>query len=187
MCDCDIVSQTDLSEFTAPDSCGGEVTVVFYAVDACQNKVECSATFTVNPPVEVEVNLTDDIYIESCMSKTEVNGAFTSWINGFSVSGGCNPQIYGLEGFTAADVCIGDTVVITFTVTDQCIDVKQYAARFGVAAPPELTVSCPDDVYIGSCTSQEEINTAFTAWIERSEEHTSELQSRGHLVCRLLL
>src|SRR5207253_10306887 len=25
------------------------------------------------------------------------------------------------------------------------------------------------------------------AWILRSEEHTSELQSRGHLVCRLLL
>src|SRR5690625_2899138 len=166
MCDCDIVSQTDLSEFTAPDSCGGEVTVVFYAVDACQNKVECSATFTVNPPEEVVVNLSDDLYIESCMSQTEVNGAFTSWINGFSVSGGCNPQISGLEGFTAPDVCIGDTVVITFTVTDQCIDVKQYTARFGVAAPPELTVSCPDDVYIGSCTSQEEINTAFTALIE---------------------
>src|SRR5690625_6313437 len=27
----------------------------------------------------------------------------------------------------------------------------------------------------------------FLRWIERSEEHTSELQSRGHLVCRLLL
>src|SRR5690625_6441100 len=26
-----------------------------------------------------------------------------------------------------------------------------------------------------------------SAWPERSEEHTSELQSRGHLVCRLLL
>src|SRR5207253_5066068 len=25
------------------------------------------------------------------------------------------------------------------------------------------------------------------AWKKRSEEHTSELQSRGHLVCRLLL
>src|SRR5690625_6436870 len=25
------------------------------------------------------------------------------------------------------------------------------------------------------------------AFVERSEEHTSELQSRGHLVCRLLL
>src|SRR5690625_6713375 len=29
--------------------------------------------------------------------------------------------------------------------------------------------------------------TYRTALIERSEEHTSELQSRGHLVCRLLL
>src|SRR5207253_10401374 len=28
---------------------------------------------------------------------------------------------------------------------------------------------------------------AFFAPLERSEEHTSELQSRGHLVCRLLL
>src|SRR5690625_5953949 len=27
----------------------------------------------------------------------------------------------------------------------------------------------------------------FVAWNGRSEEHTSELQSRGHLVCRLLL
>src|SRR5690625_7108563 len=27
----------------------------------------------------------------------------------------------------------------------------------------------------------------FSKWLFRSEEHTSELQSRGHLVCRLLL
>src|SRR5690625_6551984 len=31
------------------------------------------------------------------------------------------------------------------------------------------------------------INTAFDDTGVRSEEHTSELQSRGHLVCRLLL
>src|SRR5437870_7677620 len=30
-------------------------------------------------------------------------------------------------------------------------------------------------------------STSFETWTERSEEHTSELQSRGHLVCRLLL
>src|SRR5437870_13875149 len=29
--------------------------------------------------------------------------------------------------------------------------------------------------------------TALGVSVERSEEHTSELQSRGHLVCRLLL
>src|SRR5690625_1315802 len=31
------------------------------------------------------------------------------------------------------------------------------------------------------------ISTRFLPLINRSEEHTSELQSRGHLVCRLLL
>src|SRR5690625_5469197 len=31
------------------------------------------------------------------------------------------------------------------------------------------------------------IDDPFTALYFRSEEHTSELQSRGHLVCRLLL
>src|SRR5690625_6029760 len=30
------------------------------------------------------------------------------------------------------------------------------------------------------------VNLLFGAFISRSEEHTSELQSRGHLVCRLL-
>src|SRR5690625_6592971 len=29
--------------------------------------------------------------------------------------------------------------------------------------------------------------TETEEWLNRSEEHTSELQSRGHLVCRLLL
>src|SRR5437870_9623402 len=32
----------------------------------------------------------------------------------------------------------------------------------------------------------EELRKELVAWV-RSEEHTSELQSRGHLVCRLLL
>src|SRR5690625_6115423 len=36
------------------------------------------------------------------------------------------------------------------------------------------------------CKNNEEFITAFFA-AARSEEHTSELQSRGHLVCRLLL
>src|SRR5690625_6254101 len=39
------------------------------------------------------------------------------------------------------------------------------------ADPAERTSTCPSD----------------RAVMKRSEEHTSELQSRGHLVCRLLL
>src|SRR5439155_25155124 len=37
----------------------------------------------------------------------------------------------------------------------------------------------------GTCPASVAVWTAFEAG--RSEEHTSELQSRGHLVCRLLL
>src|SRR5690625_6917600 len=36
-------------------------------------------------------------------------------------------------------------------------------------------------------TSTDVVDTALSYLLKRSEEHTSELQSRGHLVCRLLL
>src|SRR5690625_5463282 len=36
------------------------------------------------------------------------------------------------------------------------------------------------------CDNDDEMQAAVD-WVKRSEEHTSELQSRGHLVCRLLL
>src|SRR5690606_40552490 len=36
-------------------------------------------------------------------------------------------------------------------------------------------------------SSQMETPASERAWVERSEEHTSELQSRENLVCRLLL
>src|SRR5207253_6692462 len=44
-------------------------------------------------------------------------------------------------------------------------------------------------VFFSSCYvhSRKPEETIFRACANRSEEHTSELQSRGHLVCRLLL
>src|SRR5258707_15497195 len=39
----------------------------------------------------------------------------------------------------------------------------------------------------GSCVSESSVITYFTSCKTRSEEHTSELQSRQYLVCRLLL
>src|SRR5690625_5482594 len=41
--------------------------------------------------------------------------------------------------------------------------------------------------FILNFLKKEEVDTHLTVRKERSEEHTSELQSRGHLVCRLLL
>src|SRR5690625_6913076 len=54
------------------------------------------------------------------------------------------------------------------------------AGGSSMAGPP-APASCLDRSVASSASS------FFTERSKRSEEHTSELQSRGHLVCRLLL
>src|SRR2546422_2069348 len=67
-------------------------------------------------------------------------------------------------------------------------------ARDGAAFPPSLTVREVLMYYArlhadgtGEPAAQRLVREAFDASGLRSEEHTSELQSRLHLVCRLLL
>src|SRR5690625_6793479 len=60
------------------------------------------------------------------------------------------------------------------------------------ASPPSVRVFARCAPRPGPPTSAEPVGSrtqpvATTAAAARSEEHTSELQSRGHLVCRLLL
>src|SRR6267143_6491822 len=62
---------------------------------------------------------------------------------------------------------------------------------FNDTATTEIyTLSLHDALPIGSCPGQKRFTTfslTMTAVPVRSEEHTSELQSQFHLVCRLLL
>src|SRR5690625_5825335 len=54
----------------------------------------------------------------------------------------------------------------------------------------QLPISTPNTdspVFSGPLPEKIQMNTMPESTGERSEEHTSELQSRGHLVCRLLL
>src|SRR5437870_9262571 len=63
---------------------------------------------------------------------------------------------------------------------------------FNDTAPTEIyTLSLHDALPISGCQVRLRrsnwMGFAGANWRQRSEEHTSELQSRGHLVCRLLL
>src|SRR5690625_7070218 len=59
-------------------------------------------------------------------------------------------------------------------------DVVELCKVFRHDEPLPVTIAIPDDLlFVG----EQNIRSA----VARSEEHTSELQSRGHLVCRLLL
>src|SRR3712207_7121553 len=66
-------------------------------------------------------------------------------------------------------------------------DFRTYFLRGARATPPRYRVSTKQMIEeVRSCTFE----GAFELWVRsfrRSEEHTSELQSRQYLVCRLLL
>src|SRR3712207_8823129 len=48
----------------------------------------------------------------------------------------------------------------------------------------DATTACLDEQFVDPCPGSEPMNPGLP---KRSEEHTSELQSRQYLVCRLLL
>src|SRR5207253_10644226 len=60
-------------------------------------------------------------------------------------------------------------------------EVNSDRARFGAQHLPELE----GEIFGASCAEGHDGREDSTAALRRSEEHTSELQSRGHLVCRL--
>src|SRR5258708_17662851 len=52
-----------------------------------------------------------------------------------------------------------------------------------IGLPSSVTATAP-----ARCSARKSVSTApLLPWVARSEEHTSELQSPDHLVCRLLL
>src|SRR5437870_10759602 len=85
---------------------------------------------------------------------------------------------------------IRDDNVVTVTPQMDREDVARLVAKYDVVAVPVIddqnrlvgTITVDDVVDIVGQEASEDIFRGL-----RSEEHTSELQSRGHLVCRLLL
>src|SRR5438270_4147752 len=71
------------------------------------------------------------------------------------------------------------------TCTEENFIVKAGAQR--VAAELGLAVVVPDTSPRGLKISGEDASYDFARNLQRSEEHTSELQSQSNLVCRLLL
>src|SRR5690554_7331260 len=64
----------------------------------------------------------------------------------------------------------------------QSVDGFSFAIGSGLSTPVVLTNDLIENETILAA-----VNTTSTPELARSEEHTSELQSRPHLVCRLLL
>src|SRR5207244_4651199 len=67
---------------------------------------------------------------------------------------------------------------------------KRARPRFTPSEIGEQPVACAPKNFTGLSSTQPSVTSslkAFAIFVMRSEEHTSELQSPDHLVCRLLL
>src|SRR3989442_10961064 len=62
-----------------------------------------------------------------------------------------------------------------------------YTTLFRSRTPHGTALSVHRQFFVGAWLSHREVRRRTSRCESRSEEHTSELQSRPHLVCRLLL
>src|SRR5690625_5768442 len=82
-------------------------------------------------------------------------------------------------------------------ICDECVDLCNDIIREELEAAVETeseSLPTPHEIHeflngyvIGQESAKKVLSVAVYNHYKRSEEHTSELQSRGHLVCRLLL
>eukprot|EP01022_Parablepharisma_sp_SALTPOND_P019614 TRINITY_DN3385_c0_g1_i13.p1 TRINITY_DN3385_c0_g1~~TRINITY_DN3385_c0_g1_i13.p1 ORF type:complete len:212 (+),score=33.27 TRINITY_DN3385_c0_g1_i13:164-799(+) len=131
---------TDLTGFTAPNFCGGEVTIAYVAEDDCGQTAECTSTFIVTPAPELTITCPADHTLESCLTQDEVDAAFDQWISEFNYDGGCNTTATDLTGFTAPNFCGGE-VTIAYVAEDDCGQTAECTSTFMVMPAPELTVT----------------------------------------------
>ncbi len=108
--------QLSVSPELAPPACGGSFIVTFTVTDVCE-PTSCTATFSVAPAPDLTVECPDDVNIPECTSAEEIQDAFDDWLDGFSHSGGCDPQENALPT-TPPDECDGGMIVFEYEVTD---------------------------------------------------------------------
>nr|WP_320021551.1 gliding motility-associated C-terminal domain-containing protein [uncultured Draconibacterium sp.] len=147
----------------APAACGGSTTVTWTVSSDCEDDVTASATFTVTEAPVVALNAPEAETIAACTSQEDVNTAFTNWLTEVSYSGGCNTTI--ADNNTGAPAACGGSTTVTWTVSSDCEDDVTASATFTVTEAPVVALNAPEAETIAACTSQEDVNTAFTNWL----------------------
>ncbi|WP_167614492.1 SprB repeat-containing protein, partial [Maribellus sediminis] len=103
---------------TAPDSCGGEITVVWTVSSDCESDVMDSAVFVVTAAPAVSLTPPANDTLDACSTGAEIASAFSEWLGSVSYDGGCNATIDNGNP-TAPDSCGGEITVV-WTVSSDC-------------------------------------------------------------------
>src|SRR5690606_41321354 len=100
----------------------------------------------------------------------------------------CFVMLRSIQGLSYTDRCAPRPTLFPYTTVFRSSDVHQGPALCGILQQPGME----GRYQRGALAASGQIAPlvpAYHAWLlqDRSEEHTSELQSRENLVCRLLL
>jgi hypothetical protein len=153
----------------APAYCGGTVTVTYTVSDKCYQGTTRTATFTITPAPAVVVNGPENSTSSSCLyvDQVAVNAAFSAWLTGFTVSGGCAPVGSFGEGTPQAPALCGGTVTVTYNVTDKCYQGTTRTATFTITAPAPVVINAANNATYSACAfaNQAAADAAFAAWL----------------------
>ncbi|MCK3685306.1 hypothetical protein, partial [Maribellus sp. YY47] len=145
-----------------PNACGDSITVRFSLNDPCLEPNYCEATFVVSAAPAISATPPDDLTLGTCLSQDSVNAAYDAWAASGVVEGGCG-LVVDIDKSAAPDACGGE-VVVTWTISSDCADTIVAMRTFKVTAAPAISATPPEDLTLGTCLSQDSVNTAYDAW-----------------------
>jgi hypothetical protein len=143
-------TETDLSFFTPPATCGGTLTIQYEVTDICGNVGTCSSSFTVEP-LDLAVTVPDDAYEAACQTQDEIDLAFSLWLAEFDYIGGCGVTTTDFSTLEPPNAC-GGTIIVNYSASDICGQVENGSAIFTIHFPNDVsqepTFNAPADITI---------------------------------------
>lgn len=170
-------TETDLSIYVPPATCGGSVVINYIVIDECGQTDSCVATFRVEAP-ELTITVPNDTLLSACSSQAEIDLAFANWISKFGYYGGCNVLATDTSQFNPPDICGGD-VVVNYSATDACGQVKNASAFFAIDIPknvdlnPSFTVPADATVYSDAVCNYD-ADPVITGWPTNLSDNCTE-------------
>ncbi|MEP7196530.1 MAG: T9SS type A sorting domain-containing protein [Saprospiraceae bacterium] len=132
---------TNNNSGNAPSSCGESKTIVFTITSSCDAPKTCTSIFTVKTPLPLNLTCPIDKTINGCLTQTEVNDQFNTWLLTASVTGGCNPVI--TNNNSGAPLACGGIKSVIFQASSLCVTNTNCTAIFTVTSLPIPSIICP--------------------------------------------
>ena len=157
--------------------CGGEMNIKLIVKDelGCSDS-ECMTAFRIAEEEE-------ELYLK-CPPPVELPPCeydiprFKQWIKGFEWGGGCNLEIIcciryddgpvivvtTFDNVPAPNQC-GEKLTVTIKISSECHPPITCESSFEIKKSDPLTVSCPGDLVVQACLSEEEMELAYQDWL----------------------